>query len=144
MLSSLLLVLLAQITTPPPAAPLDFYSFVLLLVEKPAIVTLIGAFAAVLAATALVIRYYAQKLLANLAVIHTKVDGMQTELLRATEEKAYSAGVDKGAATIAQAVVQPPKVEVTVLPPSALPGGRRGSDPPAPPESPPAEGGPVP
>lgn len=137
----ILLTLLAQPVSPPP---MTFYDFILALVEKPAIVTLIGAFAAVLAATALVIRYYAQKLLANLAVIHTKVDGMQTELLRATEEKAYSAGVDKGAATIAQAVVQPPKVEVTVLPPSALPGGRRGSDPPAPPESPPAEGGPVP
>lgn len=126
-----ILALLVQVA--PPAASMTFYEFILALVEKPAIVTLIGAFAAVLAASALVIRYYAQKLLANLAVIHTKVDGMQTDLLRATEEKAFSAGVDKGAAVVAQTVAQPvvPPVQV-LLDPDAIPGGRRKLDPPVP------------
>lgn len=63
-------------------------------------------------------------------VIKLGVDGMKDQLIRATEEKSFAAGVDKGAATIAanlQTVA--PEVKV-ILNPDPKPGGQRRTDPP--------------
>lgn len=128
---------------------MTFYEFVLALVDKPAIGAILFAFAGVLTAFGLLIRYYAKKLMsavatsvaasanaskiaadahAELKEVRGEVNGKMSQLLRATEEKAFAAGVDKGAAAVAESLpqaMQPPKIEVQVVPPPPRTGLER-------------------
>lgn len=134
---------LAQIAEPTatpvvgPAA-MDQYGFWLAVIDR--LVPLVDAGFKILAVLAVPLAGYlavrTRALERTLGLIHTEVNGMKTELVRATEEKAFAAGVDKGAAAVAQNVVQPPTIAVQVVPADAQPGGRRKGDPPAPTSAP--------
>lgn len=128
------------------AAGMSGYEFVLALLDKQAVLIIAGGLGAVLASTALLIRYYANRLLAGQAAaaaaatragvvaaaahdelkeVRSEIDGKMTRLLETTERAAKAEAKAEVLEQVAAAPAVPP---VVVYDPDAQPGGRRKFD----------------